>query len=106
MNSCCSLSNSHVIDSRLVFDGTKIRRRRECFKCFTRWTTFEEIKKDEIFVLGQCPLCKGEAILEETTTEVLIRCMECKLTLKRMILEGKEKQTKRALIKRWNTREL
>ena len=37
----CSYEESKVIDSRLVADSSKIRRRRECNKCNERWTTFE-----------------------------------------------------------------
>jgi transcriptional repressor NrdR len=37
----CSFEESKVIDSRLVTEGSEIRRRRECLKCAERWTTFE-----------------------------------------------------------------
>ena len=37
----CSFEESKVIDSRLVTEGSEIRRRRECLKCGERWTTFE-----------------------------------------------------------------
>jgi len=50
----CNASDSKVIDSRLVADGTQVRRRRECIVCHERFTTFESaelvmprvIKKD------------------------------------------------------------
>lgn len=37
----CSTQDTKVIDSRLVADGTSIRRRRECLACKERFTTFE-----------------------------------------------------------------
>lgn len=39
----CNFSETKVIDSRLVGEGEKIRRRRECMNpdCLTRFTTFE-----------------------------------------------------------------
>lgn len=37
----CEVDNDIVIDSRIVFDGMRIRRRRRCLKCGNRWTTYE-----------------------------------------------------------------
>lgn len=37
----CSAPDTKVIDSRLVGDGSQIRRRRECLLCHERFTTFE-----------------------------------------------------------------
>ncbi|NQD36871.1 transcriptional regulator NrdR [Permianibacter sp. IMCC34836] len=37
----CSADDTKVIDSRLVTDGTQVRRRRECTQCSERFTTFE-----------------------------------------------------------------
>ena len=37
----CQAQDTKVIDSRLVGDGTQIRRRRECELCKARFTTFE-----------------------------------------------------------------
>ncbi|MGN1357235.1 MAG: transcriptional regulator NrdR [Succinivibrionaceae bacterium] len=50
----CNAADSKVIDSRLVADGSQVRRRRECIVCHERFTTFESaelvmprvIKKD------------------------------------------------------------
>jgi transcriptional repressor NrdR len=40
-----------VIDSRAIKDETVIRRRRECLACEHRFTTYEEIERDDIRVL-------------------------------------------------------
>jgi len=37
----CSAQDTKVIDSRLVADGSQVRRRRTCNLCHERFTTFE-----------------------------------------------------------------
>ncbi len=37
----CSAADTKVIDSRLVSEGTQVRRRRECVVCNERFTTYE-----------------------------------------------------------------
>ncbi|PKF60345.1 transcriptional regulator NrdR [Psychromonas sp. psych-6C06] len=37
----CSAQDTKVIDSRLVADGSQVRRRRACNECNERFTTFE-----------------------------------------------------------------
>ncbi len=37
----CSAEDTKVIDSRLVSDGSQVRRRRECISCHERYTTYE-----------------------------------------------------------------
>lgn len=37
----CSTQETKVIDSRLVDEGTQVRRRRECVSCGERFTTME-----------------------------------------------------------------
>ena len=37
----CSVQDTRVLDSRLVSDGTQVRRRRECVTCNERFTTYE-----------------------------------------------------------------
>jgi transcriptional repressor NrdR len=37
----CSTDDTKVIDSRLVAEGTQVRRRRECNHCSERFTTYE-----------------------------------------------------------------
>ncbi|MEG0770451.1 MAG: transcriptional regulator NrdR [Clostridia bacterium] len=47
----CSYEESKVIDSRPTEDDMKIRRRRECLKCHSRFTTYEEIEIIPIIVV-------------------------------------------------------
>jgi transcriptional repressor NrdR len=37
----CKADDTKVIDSRLVDEGTRVRRRRECVVCAERFTSFE-----------------------------------------------------------------
>ena len=45
----CSNKQSKVTDKRESPDGT--RRRRECLKCGKRFTTYEKISKEDIYVI-------------------------------------------------------
>ncbi len=40
-----------VLDSRAAREGAAIRRRRECLACGHRFTTYEEIDRDEVVVV-------------------------------------------------------
>ncbi|MCS7063548.1 MAG: transcriptional regulator NrdR [Methylacidiphilales bacterium] len=46
----CGHLEDRVIDSRPLADGAAIRRRRECLKCGHRFTTYEEIERDNLRV--------------------------------------------------------
>ena len=47
----CGHLDDKVLDSRAAHEGKAIRRRRECLACSYRFTTFEEILKDELSVI-------------------------------------------------------
>jgi len=47
----CQNDDDKVLDSRSARDGAAIRRRRECLKCGFRFTTYEEIDRDEVQVI-------------------------------------------------------
>ena len=38
----CKADDTRVVDSRMAEDGAQVRRRRECEKCGSRFTTFEK----------------------------------------------------------------
>ena len=40
----CNAEDTKVIDSRLVANGTQVRRRRECSSCKERYTSFEVVE--------------------------------------------------------------
>ena len=47
----CHVDDDKVLDSRSAREGAAIRRRRECQRCGFRFTTYEEIDRDEISVI-------------------------------------------------------
>jgi transcriptional repressor NrdR len=47
----CGCQDDKVIDSRASREGATIRRRRECTACTHRFTTYEEIERDELMVI-------------------------------------------------------
>ena len=47
----CGYEDSKVIDSRSADEGRTIRRRRECFRCGKRFTTYETIEDTPILVI-------------------------------------------------------
>ena len=47
----CKHDDDHVIDSRVVEEGTAIRRRRECNQCRRRFTTYERLERRPIKVV-------------------------------------------------------
>ena len=46
----CGVQDDRVVDSRESKDGVLIRRRRECLRCGTRFTTYEEIHREKLRV--------------------------------------------------------
>ena len=47
----CGCQDDKVIDSRASREGATIRRRRQCTACGHRFTTYEEIERDELMVV-------------------------------------------------------
>lgn len=47
----CSHMESKVVDSRPTEDGNVIRRRRECFSCAKRFTTYEKVEDIPLMVV-------------------------------------------------------
>ncbi len=47
----CANIDTEVLESRVVEDGTAIRRRRECTKCKKRFTTFEKVRQTALWVI-------------------------------------------------------
>lgn len=47
----CGTKDTRVIDSRVSSSGLAIRRRRSCQKCGYRFSTVEEIVREDLYVL-------------------------------------------------------
>ena len=62
----CGYLKDKVIDSRPIDGEASVRRRRECQKCFKRFTTFETVESTQIFVIkksGQKELFDRQKLL-------------------------------------------
>lgn len=46
----CGCSENKVLDTRSIDDDKSVRRRRECFKCLYRFTTYESIETTPLMV--------------------------------------------------------
>ena len=70
----CGTPDTRVIDSRLSAEGDKVRRRRECVRCSSRFTTHETAE------LLMPPVVKRdgrrEPFLEEKLRSGLLRALE------------------------------
>ncbi|MEO0454102.1 MAG: transcriptional regulator NrdR [Verrucomicrobiota bacterium] len=95
----CSENEDKVIDSRPWKDGAVIRRRRECLSCHHRFTTYEEIERENLRVIkrdgryeafdrrkligGMLKACEKRPISPdkiEKTTDLLIEQLEKEFT--------------------------
>lgn len=47
----CNSLEDKVIDSRISKDGFSIRRRRECLACGYRFTTYEQVERQDMLVV-------------------------------------------------------
>mgnify|MGYP001441009432 CR=1 FL=1 len=47
----CNYPETKVVDSRPTDEGQAIRRRRECLRCFKRFTTYEKVEKVPLIVV-------------------------------------------------------
>lgn len=66
----CAFDESNVLESREALDGRATRRRRECFKCKKRFTTYEKVENIELKVV------KKDGRIEDYNLEKLEKCFE------------------------------
>jgi len=103
----CGDLNNKVIDSRLGKDALSIRRRRECFKCERRFTTYEKVEE-------QIPLLIKKDGRREAFNRDKVRSGILKATEKRPVsvelvdsfIEKLERQFQEANIKEIPSREV
>lgn len=62
----CECQDDKVIDSRASREGATIRRRRQCIGCGHRFTTYEEIEREDLMVV------KRDGRREEFSREKLL----------------------------------
>ncbi len=70
----CGYEESKVVDSRPTEENEKIRRRRECLKCNSRFTTYEVIETVPIMVVKKDK--SREAFDRDKLTRGILRSCE------------------------------
>jgi transcriptional repressor NrdR len=78
----CNHNDTQVLESRLLFEGLGVRRRRECKKCTKRFTTHELVVNLELKVV------KKNGSVEDYKREKLAKGVR-KACWKREVLEEK-----------------
>jgi transcriptional repressor NrdR len=89
----CNVEEDKVIDSRPWKDGAVVRRRRECLSCNYRFTTYEEIEREDLravkrdgryepfdrrkLVLGFQKACEKRPVSPELIEKTVDKVMEC-----------------------------
>ena len=88
----CNTEEDKVIDSRPWKDGAVVRRRRECLACNYRFTTYEEIEREDLravkrdgryepfdrrkLVLGFQKACEKRPVSPEVIEKAVDKIME------------------------------
>ncbi|NCY20579.1 transcriptional repressor NrdR [bacterium] len=88
----CNTEEDKVIDSRPWKDGAVVRRRRECLSCNYRFTTYEEIEREDLravkrdgryepfdrrkLVLGFQKACEKRPVSPEVIEKAVDKIME------------------------------
>ncbi len=70
----CGCAESKVVDSRPTDEGERIRRRRECFNCSKRFTTYEIVETTPLMVVKRDN--SREPFSREKLTTGLLRACE------------------------------
>lgn len=76
----CNAEETGVIDSRMTEHGAVIRRRRECEKCGRRFTTYERMELEPLYVIkkdGSRELFSREKLLKG----IMTACRKTRLPL-------------------------
>ena len=47
----CASDDNQVLESRVVDEGQAVRRRRECNQCQKRFTTYEKVRRQVLWVI-------------------------------------------------------
>ena len=93
----CGKGDSQVLESRMVDDGTQIRRRRECFKCGKRFTTHERVKEHFLWVIKKDG--KREQFDREKIKRGILRAIE-KRPISLELVDDIVDQVEREVLKR------
>jgi len=70
----CGSTDSAVLESRIVEEGNALRRRRECASCEKRFTTYEKVKENFLWVIKKDG--RREPFDKEKTRRGILRAVE------------------------------
>ncbi len=87
----CGGQEDKVIDSRASREGAVIRRRRECLLCEHRFTTYEEIEREELFVVKRDG--RREAFSKDKLLTSLMRACQKRPVSEQAVADATERVT-------------
>ncbi|HHT71963.1 MAG: transcriptional regulator NrdR [bacterium] len=90
----CSESDTRVLDSRPAEGGSVIRRRRECSGCKRRFTTYERVEEQPLFVVKRDG--RRERFNRQKILAGLVKACE-KRPISLAILEGLAEEVEREI---------
>lgn len=103
----CDYDGTKVLDSRAANENKSIRRRRECERCYKRFTTFETVEETPLFVI------KKDGSREELNREKILRgliraCEKRPISMERLelIVSEVEKKLRNTALSEVNSREI
>ncbi len=70
----CGKTESEVIESRIVEEGEAVRRRRKCLGCDKRFTTYEKVRNNALWVIKKDG--KREAFEKDKLRRGILRAIE------------------------------
>lgn len=70
----CGKTNSEVLESRIVEEGSGVRRRRECLDCKKRFTTIEKVRGSVLWVIKKDG--RRELFEREKVKRGIVRALE------------------------------
>lgn len=89
----CGKGENEVLESRIVEEGAVIRRRRECSGCSKRFTTYEKVRENFLWVIKKDG--RREPFDKEKVKRGILRAIEKRgvsLELVDDIVEGVERE--------------
>lgn len=93
----CAHNNSEVLESRIVEEGSAVRRRRKCTKCNKRFTTHERIIRTLIWVIKKDG--RRESFDREKVKQGILRAVE-KRNVSMDLVDDTASQVERELLKK------
>lgn len=70
----CAKENNQVLESRVVEEGHAVRRRRKCEKCNKRFTTYERVRRNVLWVIKKDG--KREPFIRDKVKGGILRAIE------------------------------